>query len=55
MQWNVQREIRKAVQGFTKSILMLSEEIKDKAQLMQTIKILQTSIATAIKVFEDKQ
>jgi hypothetical protein len=53
-QWNTQREVRKTLQNFTKSFLTLNDEARDKAEIIQLIKTLETGVVSAIKMFNEK-
>jgi hypothetical protein len=53
-QWNTQRELRKTLQAFTKSFLTYTDEARDKGELIQLIKNLETGVVTAIKMFDEK-
>ena len=51
-QWNTQRELRKTLQAFTKSFLTYNDEARDKGELIQLIKGLETVIVAAVKMFD---
>ena len=53
-QWNTQRELRKTLQAFTKSFLTFTDEARDKGELIQLIKGLETGIVAAVKMFNEK-